>query len=103
MSTHQQIRFAAIGLIAIAVILGYFQTGLNGDVRPVVLQGQPVPGVPNARFDGFRSASVNVSGDIAFYAGYRIGDTVDGGIFKVVSGVLTPVALRGRKLPDDPT
>ncbi len=43
----------------------------QGQLYPIVLQGQAIPGVPNATFWTFSEPSINQSGDLAFTASMR--------------------------------
>jgi hypothetical protein len=94
------VKYSALVLFVIVPALVFFQSDFRGDIRPLVLDRQPVPGLPGGRFLGFSEASVNASGDIAFYAGLNVGDVQGAGIFAILGGVLTPIALEGQLLPD---
>ncbi len=94
------LQYPVLVLFAIVPALALFQSNTHGDIRPIVLDRQPVPGLPGGRFLGFSEASVNASGDMAFYAGLNVGDVQGAGIFAILGGVLTPIALEGQLLPD---
>jgi hypothetical protein len=72
----------------------------HADIRVVALDGQPAPGFMGGRFGGFTSASVNASGDMAFSATVNVGTVRSAGVFAILAGVLTPIALEGQLLPD---
>jgi hypothetical protein len=91
---------AVLVLFVIVLTLAFFQSNTRGDIRAVVLHGQPAPGLTGGRFLGFSGASVNASGDMAFGASVDVGGVQSEGIFAVLTGVLTPVALQGQLLPD---
>jgi hypothetical protein len=93
-------RYKVLSLIAGVFALGFLHFQLRADTWPVVLAGQPAPGTADGRFTGFGPASVNASGDMAFYAGLNVGGVQSAGIFKVVGGALSPVVLEGQLSPD---
>src|SRR5437867_3224197 len=78
---------------------------LRADVWPVVLAGQPAPGIAGARFRGVGSPAVNASGAIVFNGGLDVtfGDVQSDGIFKVSGGELSAVAVTGQPIPGSST
>src|ERR1041385_3521011 len=85
---------------AIVLTLTVFQSNTHADIRAVALYGQLAPGFTSGHFSDFGEASVNASGDMAFYAWVDVGGFQNSGIFAVLGGVLTPIALQGQPLPD---
>lgn len=93
-------QYTVLFFFVISLALAFFQSDTNGDIRAVVLNGQPAPGFTGGRFGGFNGASVNASGDMAFSAAVNVGSVESAGVFAVLGGVLTPIALEGQLLPD---
>src|SRR5207249_10931390 len=82
--------------IATVIALAFAGSNLRGDTWPVVLTGQPAPGIEGARFKSLGHPSVNSSGVIVFNGGIIVGDIQGDGIFQVVAGTLSPVVLEGQ-------
>jgi len=91
---------AVLILWVIVLTLAFFRSSTRGDIRVVVLRGQPAPGFIGGRFAAFGGVSVNTLGDMAFPALVDVGRLQSGAIFAVLAGVLTPIALQGQPLPD---
>lgn len=101
MSVTRQTKYLVLGLTIGLFTLSILRTRMRSDVLPIVLTGQPAPGISNARFSGiFGGASVNTLGDITFMTRLDVGGVPSVGLFAIFSGVITPVALEGQAIPD---
>jgi hypothetical protein len=68
----------------------------NGDLKPLVLQGQPVPGTQSDSFESFQSLATNQRGQIAFVASVNSGLGSKTGVFVAEGGKITPLAREGQ-------
>jgi hypothetical protein len=75
---------------------------IKADILPLILVGDPVPGVPGSLFTGFGGVSINASGTIAFNAGFTNGTTNGSGIFEIQNGQVLPIVMEGQAAPDNP-
>src|SRR5205823_413444 len=100
MSVGRQVQYSVLAVIAAVLALSFLRSSLRGDIVPVVLSGQPVPGTAGGIFTGVSGASVNTSGDMVFRASLDVHGVQGVGIYRISEGVVSPVAVSGQPLPD---
>src|SRR5688500_12447046 len=97
------LRSKAVSFTILPLLLVLMSFNLNADTWPLVLSGEPAPGIDGARFGGgISQAAMNASGTMAFEAGIVVNGVQGYGIFKSVNSRLSPVVLSGQSVPDAP-